>query len=241
MSNKKIYLVGTPIGNLKDITFRALEILQTVDYIAAEDSRTSQKLLNHFGIKKKILPYHKFNEQQAANKIIQLALQDYTIALISDAGMPLISDPGYHLVQETRKAGIDLEVIPGPSAFVAAFSLSGFTTPFTFLGFLKDKSTQRLQQIQTLLPGVYIIYVAPHKLLATLTDIDQVFGNQAQISLSKELTKKFEKHFFGTAAKILTTLPESIKGEYTLCLEIKALTEKKVKVNKYAQFSKNKI
>ncbi|MGY6172263.1 16S rRNA (cytidine(1402)-2'-O)-methyltransferase [Candidatus Mycoplasma pogonae] len=238
MKKNKIYLVATPLGNLKDITLRALETLQQVDYIAVEDSRVSTKLLQHYNIAKKLISYHKFNETFAAQKIIDLVNSGYDVALISDAGTPLVSDPGYDLVHLARNNNIELEIIPGPSAFVAAFALSGFSHPLTFLGFLKDKSNQRSQQLANLNDGTYVVYVAPHKLLSTLQDLEIIFPEKNQIFLVKEMTKKFEQHFFGTAQQILQQLPEVIKGEYTMCFEIKTKKNKLPKINKYQQFSK---
>ncbi|UVD81772.1 16S rRNA (cytidine(1402)-2'-O)-methyltransferase [Mycoplasma iguanae] len=241
MQNKYIYIVATPIGNLKDITLRAIEILKEVDYIAAEDTRTSQKLLNHYQIKKPLISLHKFNEQKAAQKIIDLVEEGNDLALISDAGTPLISDPGNLLIKLARENNIEIRSIPGPSALTSIIALSGFSTPITFLGFLKDKTGQRQKQIASLIEGTYVIYVAPHKLRSTLEDVVNFLNPnlQHQIFLAKELTKKFEKHYFGNAHDILLQLPENIKGEYSLAIFVYQNKITKEKNNKYSKYSKN--
>ncbi|VEU59376.1 16S rRNA (cytidine(1402)-2'-O)-methyltransferase [Mesomycoplasma neurolyticum] len=235
MEKNKIYIIGTPIGNLKDITLRALEILNEVDIILCEDTRRSLQLLNHFNIKnKKLISYHKFNEKKIANFITNLFNdENKKIALISDAGMPKISDPGHILIKKCHELKINLEIIPGPSAFVSAYVLSPFEGNFTFLGFLKDKSSQRIKQLTALDEGVYIAYVSPYKLLKTLEDLEIVFKEKIKIFLAKELTKIHETHYYGTPNEIINFLPETIKGEYVMCFEIATQKEKKVKENKY--------
>ncbi|WP_436359010.1 16S rRNA (cytidine(1402)-2'-O)-methyltransferase [Mycoplasma sp. 480] len=240
MNQNKLFIVGTPIGNLKDITLRALETLEMVDIILCEDTRVSLKLLNHYNIKnKKLISYHKFNEKEITNKIMDYFLENKKIALISDAGMPKISDPGYFLIKKCYELNISLEVIPGPTSFVSSFVLSPFEGNFTFLGFLADKSNQRQKEFKSLTKGNYIAYVSPYKLVATLKDLQTIFNQEIEVFLSKEITKMHEKHYFGTVESVLNSLPEVIKGEWTICFKYKKHTEKRQKINKYQQFSKN--
>lgn len=237
----KLFIVATPIGNIKDITLRALDVLKDVDFIACEDTRVSSKLLNHYQIKKPLISYHNFNEKENAKKIVDAILSGKSIALISDAGTPLISDPGYNLINEAIENNIEIETLPGPSAFVNAFVLSGFNYPFTFLGFLKDKSSQRIKELQSLNYGTYIIYVAPHKLLTTLDDLEIVFGQNINIFLVKELTKMYEKHYRGNVNQIKEQLQNgSLKGEFSLVFQYNEDKKAKIKINKYQQFSKIK-
>ncbi|UWD33932.1 16S rRNA (cytidine(1402)-2'-O)-methyltransferase [Mesomycoplasma molare] len=241
MFNNKIFIIGTPIGNLKDITLRALETLKEVEIILCEDTRVTSKLLNHFKIEnKKLLSYHKFNEKEMISKIFNLFHEGKKIALVSDAGMPKISDPGFWLIEKCYEENIQLELIPGVSSFVSSYVLSPFNGHFTFLGFLKDKSSQRTKQLENLNEGIYIIYVSPHKLISTLIDIDKVFGNDVKIFLSKEITKLYEKHYFGSPKDIMQNLPSTIKGEYTLCFKFEKPKEIRIKKNKYEKFSKFK-
>ncbi|VEU78409.1 16S rRNA (cytidine(1402)-2'-O)-methyltransferase [Mycoplasmopsis columbinasalis] len=237
----KIYLVGTPIGNLQDITLRALDTLRRVDVIACEDTRQTQKLLQQFELKKKLIAYHKDNEKNSAQGILNLVLnQNLSVALVSDAGMPLISDPGFELIKQAREQNVPVEIIPGVSACVTALALSGFAATFTFWGFPKEKSEARLKQIQALdTQHAHIFYVAPHKLMKFLSELDQVWGAEAEVFLAKELTKVFETHFCGAAKNILLELAqrETIKGEFTLVVKLNV--PKRTKVNKYEQFSKN--
>lgn len=239
MTENKLYIVATPIGNLEDITFRAINILKNVDFIAVEDTRTSYKLLKHYEINKKLISYHKFNEISSATKIIDLIVEGHNVALISDAGMPLIADPGNILINLARTKNIQVEVIPGASAFISSFVLSGFDLPMQFIGFLDAKSTKRQKQLQNLSTKTTVAYVSPHKLLDTIKDIDIVLADKAQIFLSKEITKIHEKHFWGTAKEVLEQLATStIKGEYTICINLVPISKNKLKLNKYQQFSK---
>lgn len=233
---KKISIVSTPIGNLKDITLRALEILKDADVILCEDTRVSSKLLNHYQISNKhLISYHKFNEYKSLSKISLLLEQDKKIALISDAGTPLISDPGQILVEYCHNNFINLEVIPGPSAVTSAFALSGFNLPFIFIGFLKETSSQRVKQLEQFLPDIsYVLY----KLIATLEDIEKVFKNEAKLFLIKEMTKIHERYFLGSATDIKQALGENVKGEFTLVLRLESEIKLKVKKNKYEKYSK---
>ncbi|MBN0919561.1 16S rRNA (cytidine(1402)-2'-O)-methyltransferase [[Mycoplasma] gypis] len=229
----KLYIVGTPIGNLKDITYRAVETLHNVDYIFCEDTRTSSVLLKHYEIKTKTLSYHNFNEKEMAKKIVNLIQDGKEVAIISDAGMPVISDPGFEVIKQCEDSNIEVDVIGGPTALIHALIKSNFGASFTFLGFLKDKSQQRLNFFETLDYGVYVCYVSPHKLIATLEDFDKHYQNRAEIFLIKEMTKKYEKFYRGFASDIISELEDNIKGEFVLVFNYQK--PKRVKVNKYAQ------
>lgn len=212
-----LYLVATPIGNLKEITHYAVEILQSVDLILCEDTRTSMVLLNHYDIKKPLQSYHKFNEKSEVDKIINELKKGKNIALISDAGMPGISDPGAILVNECIIQDINYTVISGPSALINAFVMSGMTTPFTFVGFLPDKKSEAkkiLQQYKDY-KTTLIFYVAPHDLKDTISTIYSIFGNRKAVAV-REISKKFEE-------KVLFNLADGydgvVKGEFVLVVE----------------------
>ncbi|MDZ7293747.1 16S rRNA (cytidine(1402)-2'-O)-methyltransferase [Mycoplasmopsis pulmonis] len=218
----KIYIVGTPIGNLSDITLRALETLKKVDYIACEDTRVSKILLNHYQINKPLFSYHKFNEKAKLNYIFELIELGNDVALISDSGMPVISDPGFLLIREAKKKNIEFEVIPGVSAFTMAFVKSSFPLPFSFLGFLNDKTGKRKNELKKLVAGIsYISYVSKYKLIQTLKDLKEVFALNVEVFLTRELTKKFENDYSGTIDEIIEQLGQNIKGEFTLIFFIK--------------------
>ncbi|MFV8475970.1 16S rRNA (cytidine(1402)-2'-O)-methyltransferase [Mycoplasma sp. T193] len=230
----KLYIVGTPIGNLEDITLRALRILNQVEYIACEDTRVTHKLLEKYEIKnKKLLTYNNFTEKSSSKGLLELIRNGNDVALVSDAGMPVVSDPGFEVIAQAKDAGLEVEIIPGVNAAITAFVGSNFSNEFTFLGFIKDKSQQRINQLSTLEIGTYIFYVSPHKLLATLQDIDTVFQGKERVCLAKELTKIYEQWFFGSGAQLYQEFAsfDSIKGEFTMVLNIPKT--KRVKVNKY--------
>ncbi|UUD36389.1 16S rRNA (cytidine(1402)-2'-O)-methyltransferase [Mycoplasmopsis citelli] len=235
----KLYIVGTPIGNLEDITLRALRILKNSDVIACEDTRVTAKLLDHFEIKgKKLITYNNFTEKNSAKGIIELLKSGKNVSLVSDAGMPVISDPGFEVIKLCKEQQIDFEIIPGVNAAISAFIGANFSNTFTFLGFLKDKSSQRINQLASLTLGTYIFYVSPHKLQASLEDINKVFQGNEQICLVKELTKIYEKWYFGSANEVLENLlaDNALKGEFTLVLHLPKI--KAVKVNKYPKAKK---
>nr|WP_322959351.1 16S rRNA (cytidine(1402)-2'-O)-methyltransferase [Mycoplasmopsis canis]WQQ12717.1 16S rRNA (cytidine(1402)-2'-O)-methyltransferase [Mycoplasmopsis canis] len=238
----KVFVVGTPIGNLNDITIRALETLKSVDVIACEDTRVTQKLLDKFSIKnKKLITYNSFTEKNSAQGIISMVLNGTSVAVVSDAGMPSVSDPGFEIINSAREHNIAVEIIPGVSASITAFVGSGFSNNFTFMGFVKDKTEQRKKELKetiVLKNHSYIYFVAPHKLLSTLGDIYEIFGDTIKISLAKELTKIHETWFFDSPSKLISYFSGlgSIKGEFTMCLMIPK--EKREKINKYARFSK---
>lgn len=190
----KLYIVGTPIGNLKDITLRALETLRAVEIIACEDTRHSMGLLNHYDIKARLVAYHKFNEKECSDKIISFILDGKDVALITDAGMPAISDPGAVLVKRCRESGVEVEVVPGPTAFASAVAMSGVICDgFTFLGFLPDKKKLKVSVLSKYANSEVpvIFYVAPHDLKKTASDIEEIFGDR-KVYVCREITKLHE-------------------------------------------------
>ncbi len=190
-----LYIVPTPIGNLGDITQRAIEVLSSVDLIAAEDTRHSGKLLSHFNIQTKTFALHDHNEQQKAQILVERLLAGQSIALISDAGTPLISDPGYHLVNQCRQAGVKVVPLPGACAFVTALSASGLPSDrFSFEGFLPAKSKARQDKFREIekVPRTCIFYESPHRIMDSLQDMLEVLGAQREVVLARELTKTFE-------------------------------------------------
>lgn len=215
----KLYVVGTPIGNLGDMSPRAVETLEKADFIAAEDTRVTVKLLNHFDIKKEMLAYYEHNKNTKGNLILERILNGESCALVSDAGMPAISDPGEDLVREARNLGIEIESVPGPSALVTALAISGLPTGrFCFEGFLSVNKISRRQHLAELKTEkrTMIFYEAPHKLINTLRDMLDTFGDR-EIALVKELTKIHEtviKTTFSEALDLYTEKPP--KGEFVL-------------------------
>ena len=214
-----LYLVATPIGNLKEITYRGIEILQSVDYIACEDTRTSRTLLEHYGINKKLVSYHKFNENKSAESIMQDLKSGLDIAIISDAGMPGISDPGNVIVNELIKENIDYTVISGPSAFTNAFVLSGYPTPFTFVGFLPDNNKKKFELLENLkqINSTLIFYCSPHNLEEDLSVLHKALGNR-EICVVREISKKFEEVTFSDLATGFTSM---LKGEFVVLVKYK--------------------
>jgi 16S rRNA (cytidine1402-2'-O)-methyltransferase len=228
MKSGKLYLVPTPIGNLKDITLRALETLKEADIIAAEDTRQTLKLLNHFEIKKTMISYHKFNEQSKSDKIIDLLMEGKNIALVSDAGTPGISDPGSVIVERCIEKMIDFEVLPGATAITTALVYSGLdTTKFLFRGFLPRENKERkiitdelLQSQETL-----IFYEAPHRLIDTLTFLLDAFGDR-KIAVCRELTKIYQEIYRGSIKEAIQYFIEKKpRGEFVLVLEGKNLED----------------
>lgn len=214
-----LYLVATPIGNLKDITYRAVEILKTVDIIYAEDTRNSIVLLNHYDIKTKLETYHNFNEDSKSEVIIDNLKKGLNVAIISDAGLPIISDPGFKVVKEARKEGIPCSTIPGASAGISALVASGIAPqPYTFYGFLDSKKSKRIQELNDLkyVNHTLIFYEAPHRIYESLSDMLEVFGDR-YIVLARELTKTFEEYIEGKISEVLKE--ENIKGEIVLIVE----------------------
>ena len=213
MSSGSLYIVATPIGNLEDITLRAIRILKEVDFIAAEDTRHTQKLLSHFDIHKNLTSYHDHNKEEKAPVIVTRLLEGQSAALVSDAGTPGISDPGYFLINTAIENRIPVIPIPGPTAAIAALSISGLPTDaFVFEGFLPSKRSQKLSRLELLKsePRTIILYEAPHKIFNTLQDIREVMGER-RVSLSRELTKIHEKTMRGNISDIIKAV-ESISG-----------------------------
>jgi 16S rRNA (cytidine1402-2'-O)-methyltransferase len=218
-----LYLVATPLGNLEDITLRALRILKEVDLIACEDTRYTGKLLTHFGITTPRESHHKFNEERNTPRLIQLLHDGKNIALVSDSGTPLISDPGYELVSTCRREGILVVPIPGPSAVITALTGSGLPSDsFYFAGFLPARGAQRKKKLEELatVPVTLILYESPHRLLYSLQDMLEVFGPR-RVTLARELTKIHEEFLNGTLPELIEILSarDEIRGEITLVIE----------------------
>jgi len=217
-----LYLVATPIGNLEDITYRAVRVLGEVDLIACEDTRQTRKLLDQYGIQKPVVSYHEHNEAERAQELCARLVAGARIALVSDAGMPLVSDPGYRLVKAAIASGIPVQPIPGPSAAVAALAASGLATDtFRFCGFLPAKAGQRARALELLAdePATLIFYEAPHRILETLEAVEKVMGTRPVV-VARELTKIHEEFLRGTAAEVRAQLAGrgSVKGEITLLI-----------------------
>ena len=225
-----LYLVPTPIGNLGDISTRCRETLEQADFIAAEDTRVSLKLLNHLGIKKSLVSYFEHNKTAKGNMIVQRILAGETCALVSDAGSPAISDPGEELVKQCAEAGITVCAIPGPCAVITALSISGQSTGrFCFEGFLSTAKKSRKEHLESLISEsrTMIFYEAPHKLLATLEDMAAVFGADRPISLCRELTKLHEEVVRTTLGEAIAKYTETPpKGEFVLVVAGAAPEEK---------------
>jgi 16S rRNA (cytidine1402-2'-O)-methyltransferase len=228
-----LYLVATPIGNLGDITLRALEVLRAVDRIACEDTRQTQKLLNHFQIEKKTISCHEHNERSRATELIQDIKAGQAVALVSDAGTPGVSDPGSWIVREAIAAGVQVFPIPGANAAVSALIASGLPADeFEFLGFLPEKAGARRTKLENLaaesreMARALIFYEAPHRLLDTLADLESVFGPNLRIAVARELTKIHEEFLRGSVAEMRRELAarDRIRGEITLLIEVPART-----------------
>lgn len=220
-----LYVVATPIGNLGDMTSRAIETLKSVDIILCEDTRTSLKLLNHFEIKNKLVSYHKFNELDKITSVINDLKSGKDIALISDAGTPCISDPGYVLVKRVREEGICVFGIGGISAFVTALSISGLNTDrFSFVGFFPRESKDRaklVKEIKSSLVNTFVFYESPKRIVSTLEYIFENLGN-IKVSVFRELTKLHETNYYGMLSDVIKqiSLDENhLKGEYTFAIE----------------------
>jgi len=214
-----LYLVATPIGNLEDITLRALRVLKECDVVAAEDTRHSGRLLQHFGIAKPMLSYFQFNEAKRSEEIIARLGRGEKVALITDAGTPGISDPGERVVRAALTAGFKVESIPGPCALVAALTASGLPTDeFHFIGFLPHKSGQRRKQLEALGPvaGTLIFYESPYRVAKLLTELNEIFPTRPVV-LARELTKLFEEYRRGTPGELLAELERRpAKGEFVV-------------------------
>lgn len=217
-----IYLIPTPIGNLEDMTLRGIRLLKEVDLILAEDTRTSQKLLNHYKIKTSMQSFHMHNEHKKVAQVIQEVLRGKTIALISDAGTPGISDPGYLLVHEALKEGVKVECLPGPTALIPALVQSGLPSDrFVFEGFLPPKKGKqgRLKQMAEE-SRTTVFYESPHKIIKTLGQMLPYFGSERKLAVVRELSKKFESNFRGSVEEALHFFEEHPpKGEFVIIVE----------------------
>jgi 16S rRNA (cytidine1402-2'-O)-methyltransferase len=214
-----LYLVATPIGNLEDITLRALRVLRGCDVVAAEDTRRSGQLLRHFEISKPLLSYFQFNEARRSEEIIERLRRGEKVALVTDAGSPGISDPGERVVKAAVAAGLRVESIPGPSALVAGLTASGLPTgEFHFVGFLPHKSGQRRNQLEALkaVPGTLVFYESPYRIEKLLGELNAMFPER-QVVLARELTKKFEEYLRGKPADLIALLKtRTLKGEFVV-------------------------
>jgi len=226
-----LYLVPTPLGNLKDFTYRAVEVLQSVEVILCEDTRTSSKLLNHYGIQKPLSPYHQHNEHKIVEHLIQQLSAGKTMALITDAGTPGISDPAFLLVRACIKANVKVECLPGATAFVPALVNSGLTTnSFVFEGFLPLKKGRmtKLKQL-TAEKRTIILYESPMRLVKTLDELASYFGEDRQCCVSRELTKMFEENYRGSLKEVADYFRQkTVKGEIVLVVEGNPLKLKEI-------------
>jgi len=218
-----LYLVATPIGNLEDITLRALRVLKEVDLIACEDTRQTQKLLNHYGITTRTISYHEHNEMTRAAELVKEMQEGASVAMVTDAGMPGISDPGYRLVSLAIRHHVPVVPIPGASAFLAALVASGLPTDsFRFSGFLPAKRGERRAALEGIRssPRAQVFYEAPHRIVEALTDVCEVLGNARYVVIAREVTKLHEEFLRGRAGEVLETLKarDVVKGEITLLI-----------------------
>lgn len=216
-----LYIVATPIGNLEDITLRALRVLREVDYIAAEDTRHTRKLLTHYEIKTKLLSFHEHSSAEKRAHIIDMLRQELDIALVSDAGTPLVSDPGAELVREAAEQGIAVTSLPGACAAITALTLSGWGGSFCFVGFLSKKKAERQRQIETVAKSLMpcVLYESPHALAATLEALRRVAGQERRVVVAKELTKLHEQVFRGSLDDACVKFDGDLKGEYVLIVQ----------------------
>jgi len=220
-----LYVVATPIGNLEDITIRAIETLRSCDLVACEDTRHSQRLFQAHNINSKTMALHQHNENHDSKIIISKIQNGLNVALVSDAGTPLISDPGFPLVQLAHLHEIKVVPIPGPSALITLLSVAALNTnPFTFHGFLPPKSQQRLRMYQNWLPleSTHVFYESSHRILDSVKQLIEVFGNDTEIAMGRELTKRFEQIFRGSTSDLLTVLMNNskhTKGEFVLAIQ----------------------
>lgn len=234
----KLFIVGTPIGNFNDITLRALETLKNVDVIACEDTRVTTKLLIHFNIKnKKLISYHNFNEKSSSKGIIDIIKKGMDVALVSDAGMPTIADPGFEIIKEAKLNNIEFDIIPGVSALTTSIAASSLGNEFTFLAFGKNKKSQLESQIKSLTSGLYVFFSAPHKIISLLEIIETNQPNH-EIFIARELTKIHQSFYNGKAFDLINEIKSNLKGEFTLVLKINEIKNKKI--NKYENLKNKK-
>ncbi|MFI3229893.1 MAG: 16S rRNA (cytidine(1402)-2'-O)-methyltransferase [Bacillota bacterium] len=229
-----LYLVGTPIGNLKDITYRAVETLGAVDIIASEDTRHTRILLDHYGIKKPLISYHMHKEREGTEEIIDILMQDKSVALVSDAGMPCISDPGAILVAEIHKRGLDVKVVPGATAVASAVALSGASTGgFTFVGFLPEKLKDKKAIVENLktIAMPLVFYSAPHDLEKTISFLFDALGDR-KLWAVKEITKMFETVYIGSLSNINIA---NMRGEFVLIVDGANVTKDEIDIKSELQ------
>ncbi|WP_290578875.1 16S rRNA (cytidine(1402)-2'-O)-methyltransferase [Ketobacter sp.] len=225
MTTGILYIVATPIGNLNDITLRAIDVLKQVDVIAAEDTRHSKKLLDHYGIDSKLMAVHDHNEEERIHTLLSLLQEGQSVAMISDAGTPLISDPGFRVVRAMRQSGIEVVSIPGPCAAVAALSIAGLPTDrFLFVGFLPPKQKARQAELESLLAetGTLVFYESPKRIQSCVEDVVSVMGAERMVAVAKEITKSFETVKTAPAAEVLSWLAEDqhhTRGEFVLLVQ----------------------
>jgi len=224
MAENQLYVVATPIGNLADISERAQQVFEAVDVIAAEDTRHTKRLLNHLGVSKQLIAVHDHNESQAAASLIERLGQGQSVALVSDAGTPLIADPGFHVLKEVVQAGFNVVPVPGACAVITALCASALPTDrFIFDGFLPPKTGARQQYFQSILAQVrtLVVYESPHRIVASLADMESVLGEDKEIVLARELTKTFETFLRGTIAEVRAMVEgdnNQQKGEFVLMI-----------------------
>ncbi len=230
-----LYLVATPIGNLQDITFRALETLKTVDIIACEDTRHTQKLLNHYAIKNRLVSYHEHNENERSHELAEYLKQGKSIAIVSDAGTPAICDPSFRIVEKANEIGAKVVSIPGAVAFVNGLIVSGLPTDSVFFGgFLPSKKSERIKRLTEVkeIPATLVFYETPHRIEKSLVDCLEVLGNR-QSAIAREITKMHEEIIRGTLTEILEKFSgNQIKGEIVLILDRQSNNSIRLDVNK---------
>ena len=237
----KLYLVGTPIGNLGDLSPRAVAVLEECDFIAAEDTRVTLKLLNHFGISKPMVSYYQHNQRERGQRLVERILGGESCALVTDAGMPAISDPGFMLVRECVRQGVDVECLPGATAFVPALVASGLPNEkFCFEGFLPQKKGRqtRLKELSVEYRTL-IFYESPFRLVKTLTQLAEFFGTDRQVSVSREISKLHEESVRGTLAEVLAHFKETApRGEFVIVLAGKSKGKKSKSISEEDDSSK---
>jgi 16S rRNA (cytidine1402-2'-O)-methyltransferase len=239
-----LYLIATPIGNLSEFTPRAIEILKQMDYVACEDTRNSGLLLQRFQIDKPLISCHEHNEESAADKIVSLLQNGKKVAYVSDAGYPVVSDPGNRLAERCIRSGIKIAVINGPSAGICALVGSGLSADhFYFYGFLSPKSTERKNELQGLLsfPSTLIFYEAPHRIKAMLEDVASILGNDRRACLCRELTKTHEEYIRGSLGEIALLDEATLLGEMVLVVAGAPQTKKELTDEEIAGFLKEKL
>lgn len=245
--NPKLYIIPTPIGNLEDITIRSLKQLEELDYLFCEDTRVTKKLLNHYEITLKLEVYQEHNEEKASHKIISLLNQGNKVGVVSDAGMPGVSDPGYLIVQKAVEENINVIILPGASAFVVGLVRSTFNTEkFTFYGFLNKNNSKRKHELEIIIKGQYptVIYESPYKIISTLQLIDQI-NHKVDLLVAKEISKIYEQYIEGKANELIDYFSqEKVRGEFLIVIRpemrIVSINDPKFEVNKLIDLGMDK-